>query len=402
MSSAISSDTEINSSPLVIHEDAEELSISSKVRNRRQKRPKVVDDENDDVSLWSEAKRQSWASINTNPNAFFYRHCAPGEQKRNGAWDAHEKKLFLETMKVHPPSQGRWGLFAQHIPGRVGYQCRNYYHRLLESGEIKALPEELEKMQRKRKTPSKQSTPKIEINEEPEFEPEEMNISQDENETSSTSDGEEITLSQVKKLTFSSKAIKELKEKGEDLSQKYINYEPSDSQPSDTYEFEVMNYIDNDLDIHPPINSIENDEQIKDTFIENEQEPIVGENIIIPEHVHETQSSLKWSPRMQEPWKTLTPEQIEKLRSKRNQPFEYEVSKILDSNFNNPLNLILFSVDVGNNKASQYINSVRDHLVNDDQNTKNELLRRYFQLEQTGEVDDFADYVIKTAKPSFL
>ena len=402
MSSAISSDTEINSSPLVIHEDAEELSISSKVRNRRQKRPKVVDDENDDVSLWSEAKRQSWASINTNPNAFFYRHCAPGEQKRNGAWDAHEKKLFLETMKVHPPSQGRWGLFAQHIPGRVGYQCRNFYHRLLESGEIKALPEELEKMQRKRKTPAKQSTPKIEINEEPEFDPEEMNFSQDERETSSTSDGEEITLSQVKKLTFSSKKIRELKEKGEDLSQKYFNYEPSDSQPSDTYEFEVMNYIDNDLDIHPPINSIENDEQIKDTFIENEQEPIVGENIIIPEHVHETQSSLKWSPRMQEPWKTLTPEQIEKLKSKRNQPFEYEVSKILDSNFNNPLNLILFSVNVSNNKASQYINSVRDHLVNDDQNAKNELLRRYFQLEHTGEVDDFVNYVIKTAKPSFL
>lgn len=402
MSSAISSDTEINSSPLVIHEDAEELSISSKVRNRRQKRPKVVDDENDDVSLWSEAKRQSWASINTNPNAFFYRHCAPGEQKRNGAWDAHEKKLFLETMKVHPPSQGRWGLFAQHIPGRVGYQCRNFYHRLLESGEIKALPEELEKMQRKRKTPAKQSTPKIEINEEPEFDPEEINFSQDERETSSTSDGEEITLSQVKKLTFSSKEIRELKEKGEDLSQKYFNYEPSDSQPSDTYEFEVMNYIDNDLDINPPINSIENDEQIKDTFIENEQEPIVGENIIIHEHVHETQSSLKWTPRMQEPWKTLTPEQIEKLKSKRNQPFEYEVSKILDSNFNNPLNLILFSVNVSNNKASQYINSVRDHLVNDDQNTKNELLRRYFQLEHTGEVDDFVNYVIKTAKPSFL
>ena len=117
------SDTEhdINSSPIAIREDGILHAISSKP-STHQKKSKIVDDDEDDIALWSEAKRQSWAAINTNPNAFYYRHCAPGEKKRNGAWDPHEKKLFLETMKVHPPSQGKWGLFARHIPGRVGYQ----------------------------------------------------------------------------------------------------------------------------------------------------------------------------------------------------------------------------------------------------------------------------------------
>lgn len=399
MSSVVSSDTEINSSPLVIHEDGTELSISSKVRNRRQKRPKVVDDETDDVSLWSEAKRQSWSAINTNPNAFFYRHCAPGEQKRNGAWDAHEKKLFLETMKVHPPSQGRWGLFAQHIPGRVGYQCRNFYHRLLESGEIKALPGELEKIQRKRKTSTKQSPrPKIKINEEPEFEPDEPTFSQDEKETSSTSDSEEITLNQVKKITFSSKAIEKLKEKGEDLSQKTFFEDASDSSPSDSCEFEVITYLDNDLQaVHSPIKLQENNEEIINKLDEDEKEPIIP---VISEdipHKQEPESSLKWTPRMQQPWKTLTPQQIEKLKSKRNQPFEYESSKILKSNLYNPLNLVLFSLNAGN-RSLQYASAIKEHLLNDDQSTKNELLRRYFHLKNDGEIDDFVNYVIETAK----
>lgn len=395
MSSAISSDTEINSSPIIYRDDAEDISISSKVRKSRQKRPKVVDDENDDVSLWSEAKRQSWASINTNPNAFFYRHCAPGEQKRNGAWDQHEKKLFLETMKVHPPSQGRWGLFAQHIPGRVGYQCRNFYHRLLESGEIKALPEELEKMQRKRKTPVKQTTkyPKIEINEEPEVEQEEMVFSPDEKESSSPSEGEEIVLNQVKSLTFTSQKIDKLKEKGEDLSQASLFSDSTDSQQSDTYDFEVITYLDNDL-VKPhdeePLCPVDLPEKV-----ENEPLNIENQDINLP-----VENTIKWTPRMKEPWKTLKPEQIEKLKSRNNQEFQYEVSKILKSNFDNPLNLILFSLPTHGYKDGKFINAVRDHLVNDNQSTKNELLRRYFQAEKEGNTEDFVNYVIETARPS--
>mmetsp|Transcript_7626 Transcript_7626/g.9454 ORF Transcript_7626/g.9454 Transcript_7626/m.9454 type:complete len:193 (-) Transcript_7626:53-631(-) len=31
---------------------------------------------------------------------------------------------------------GKWGLFSMGIPGRVGYQCSNYYRHLVESGVI--------------------------------------------------------------------------------------------------------------------------------------------------------------------------------------------------------------------------------------------------------------------------
>jgi hypothetical protein len=88
--------------------------------------------------------------METNPNAYFYRHVAPDQTKRTGPWNNDEKELFLEAIKVHPPNTGKWGLFATHIPGRVGYQCRNFYHRLLQSGELKAEPGELEAIKRGR------------------------------------------------------------------------------------------------------------------------------------------------------------------------------------------------------------------------------------------------------------
>lgn len=31
---------------------------------------------------------------------------------------------------------GNWGLFSTAIPGRVGYQCANFYRQLIEAGEI--------------------------------------------------------------------------------------------------------------------------------------------------------------------------------------------------------------------------------------------------------------------------
>jgi hypothetical protein len=32
---------------------------------------------------------------------------------------------------------GQWGVFSMKIPGRVGYQCSNYYRQLIEQGKIK-------------------------------------------------------------------------------------------------------------------------------------------------------------------------------------------------------------------------------------------------------------------------
>lgn len=31
---------------------------------------------------------------------------------------------------------GQWGIFSRAIPGRVGYQCSNFYRQLIESGKV--------------------------------------------------------------------------------------------------------------------------------------------------------------------------------------------------------------------------------------------------------------------------
>lgn len=134
---------DVNSSPVSQREDFSQASISARVADytKMKKHKEIAEDDDRDLEFWSAAKRQAYESIETNPNAFYYRHVAPGQKKKTGPWDDDEKELFLKAMKMHPPSQGRWGLFAQYIPGRVGYQCRNFYHRLLKSGELEELPD---------------------------------------------------------------------------------------------------------------------------------------------------------------------------------------------------------------------------------------------------------------------
>lgn len=389
------SDTEhdINSSPIAIRDDGILHAISSKP-STHQKKSKIVDDDEDDIALWSEAKRQSWAAINTNPNAFYYRHCAPGEKKRNGAWDPHEKKLFLETMKVHPPSQGKWGLFAQHIPGRVGYQCRNYYHRLLESGEVKALPEEIEKMQRSRKKKSGPSTekhtaPKVKLSVE-DTEQSPSLILPEEKESSQSEDDEEVTLAQVKHLKLFSPKIEQLKNSNE-ANLKTISFFPEPQMPPkiENTEFEILTYIDNDLPSKSEI-----------AVLPQELEQEIDVSQIMPEDVEEpvVDAPLKWSPRMKEPWKTLSPESIQKLKEKSKEShFEYEASKILRANSNNPLNLLLFSVPTSNEIRQDYMTALRTHLAYDDQNIKDDLVRRYFQIGHSLNSETFVNYVIETA-----
>lgn len=99
----------------------------------------------DDISLetwqrWSPAKRRSYNFGLANPNAYFYRHVAPGEEYKTGPFTKHEKELFLarvkEYMKPDGSIHGEWGLFSRAIPGRVGYQCSNFYRKLIIAGEL--------------------------------------------------------------------------------------------------------------------------------------------------------------------------------------------------------------------------------------------------------------------------
>jgi hypothetical protein len=85
---------------------------------------------------WTHCRKQAWLSHQTNPNAFFYRHVAPGEVARGGPWTEAETSLVLEVLKEHPPGTNGWGLFSRHIPGRAGYQCRAHFKRLVAAGII--------------------------------------------------------------------------------------------------------------------------------------------------------------------------------------------------------------------------------------------------------------------------
>jgi hypothetical protein len=84
---------------------------------------------------WSEARIKAYKMIGINPNTYYYRFNAPGEKQRNGAWNPEERKLFMERL-AEVGADGQWGIFSMTIPGRVGYQCSNFYRHLLKSKQI--------------------------------------------------------------------------------------------------------------------------------------------------------------------------------------------------------------------------------------------------------------------------
>ncbi|CDH56948.1 ubox domain containing protein [Lichtheimia corymbifera JMRC:FSU:9682] len=84
---------------------------------------------------WSEARIYAYRMIDENPNSYYYRFNAPGEVQRRGQWSKEEKKLFFDRL-AEIGANGQWGIFSMKIPGRVGYQCSNFYRLLLETKQI--------------------------------------------------------------------------------------------------------------------------------------------------------------------------------------------------------------------------------------------------------------------------
>ncbi|KAL0486769.1 hypothetical protein AKO1_012106 [Acrasis kona] len=93
----------------------------------------------DNMTGWSEARKSAFNKIKDNPNTYYYRFNEPGQEQRNGPWTDAEKNLFLDRLKEvrHNASSPQWGIFSKAIPGRVGYQCSNFYRLLISKGEIK-------------------------------------------------------------------------------------------------------------------------------------------------------------------------------------------------------------------------------------------------------------------------
>lgn len=74
------------------------------------------------------------------PEGFYYRFVAPGEGQQNGVWSAQEQKLFMNRYKEWVANGWKigssWGLFSCGIPHRVGYQCMNFYRKLVSDGTL--------------------------------------------------------------------------------------------------------------------------------------------------------------------------------------------------------------------------------------------------------------------------
>ncbi|CAG8648911.1 10394_t:CDS:10 [Acaulospora morrowiae] len=85
---------------------------------------------------WSEARIKAYKAIDTKPNTYYYRFNAPGEEQKKGQWTKEEEELFFQRLK-EIGSDGQWGIFSMTIPGRVGYQCSNFYRLLIETGRVK-------------------------------------------------------------------------------------------------------------------------------------------------------------------------------------------------------------------------------------------------------------------------
>ncbi|KAI8084500.1 uncharacterized protein BX664DRAFT_387233 [Halteromyces radiatus] len=84
---------------------------------------------------WSAARIRAYQMIEQNPNSYYYRFNAPGEIQQKGQWSPHERELFFKRLE-EVGANGQWGYFAMTIPGRVGYQCSNFYRLLVETGQV--------------------------------------------------------------------------------------------------------------------------------------------------------------------------------------------------------------------------------------------------------------------------
>jgi len=84
---------------------------------------------------WSEARKKAFKEIDKNPNAYYYRFNKPGEQQKNGGIKKDEHAQFMKLIK-EKGANDKWGLFAINMPGRVGYQCSNYYRQLVKDKQI--------------------------------------------------------------------------------------------------------------------------------------------------------------------------------------------------------------------------------------------------------------------------
>jgi hypothetical protein len=67
-------------------------------------------------------------------NAYYYRNLKPGEEQHKGPWSEEEHLNFVQVLDEMEPKM--WGLFSLKIPGRVGYQCADYYNKIYSTSKL--------------------------------------------------------------------------------------------------------------------------------------------------------------------------------------------------------------------------------------------------------------------------
>eukprot|EP01088_Endostelium_zonatum_P017154 TRINITY_DN4918_c0_g1_i1.p1 TRINITY_DN4918_c0_g1~~TRINITY_DN4918_c0_g1_i1.p1 ORF type:complete len:782 (-),score=272.51 TRINITY_DN4918_c0_g1_i1:8-2353(-) len=91
-----------------------------------------------DVAKWSSARFDAWNGRRATPAGYYYRFVDPWTTQKDGKFTSDEKELFLKRIEEFEQNGWgvgkHWGLFAQGLPGRVGYQCANYYRKLVSEG----------------------------------------------------------------------------------------------------------------------------------------------------------------------------------------------------------------------------------------------------------------------------
>ena len=99
------------------------------------------------IKGWSEARIKAWNNRERNENQYYYRFNAPGERQGEGKWSEQEHEFFMATMESVKKGELKdaagnavpmyqWGSFSKSIPGRVGYQCSNYYRSLITQNKL--------------------------------------------------------------------------------------------------------------------------------------------------------------------------------------------------------------------------------------------------------------------------
>ena len=106
--------------------------------------PKVGEERPEEYAQWPSIKQRAWDARHDRPNVYYHRYVEPGSKPTMGPFSPQEKTAFLDAFASLDPafdetSPFAWGIFARDaLPGRVGYQARNFYYLLRSTGELQS------------------------------------------------------------------------------------------------------------------------------------------------------------------------------------------------------------------------------------------------------------------------